>query len=93
MDEFNSLNFKKIFGYLRLSVDKFHENKILAVSGLYCSILEIDIKDKSILKLFKKNNPNIFLFNDEINYYIDKFSKNKIKMIKTKKTFNYNINN
>ena len=75
---------------MRLSVDKFHENKILAISGLYCSILDIDIKDKSILKLFKKNNPNIFLFNDEINYYIDKFSKNKIKMIKTKKTLNYN---
>ena len=90
LDDCNALNYKNIFGYLRLSVDKFHENKILAINGLYCSILDIEIKDKTIMKLFIKNNPNIILFNNEINYYIDKFSKSKMKTFKPKKTLKYN---
>ena len=44
LEDFNSLNYKNIFGYLRLSVDKFHENKILTTSGLNCAILDIEIK-------------------------------------------------
>ena len=94
LDQFNSLNYKNTFGYLRLSVDKFHENKILSLSGLNCAILEIEIKDKSILKLFKINNPNIFMFNNEINYYIYRLSNGKRKSLRTKsKLNNYMPNN
>ena len=85
LDEFSSLNYKNIFGYLRLSVDKFHENKILNISGLICAIFEIEIKDKNNLKLFKINNPNIFMINNEINYYIDKLSNDKKKTYNIKK--------
>ena len=88
LDDFNSLNYKNIFGYLRLSVDKFHENKILSISGLNCAILEVEIKDKSILKLFKINNPNIFMFNNEINYYIYKLTNGKRKSVRTKSKLN-----
>lgn len=88
LDEFNSLNYKNTFGYLRLSVDKFHENKILSVSGLNCAILEVEIKDKSILKLFKINNPNIFMFNNEINYYIYKLTNGKRKSIRSRSRLN-----
>ena len=88
LEDFNSLNYKNIFGYLRLSVDKFHENKILTISGLNCAILDIEIKDKNILKLFRINNPNIFMFNNAINYYIDKLANKKNK-IKAKKTLRY----
>ena len=89
LDEFYSLNYKNIFGYLRLSVDKFHENKILAVSGLNCAILDFDIKDKTILKAFKSNNKNILMYNNEINYYIDKIASKKKKTFKTKKTIKF----
>ena len=89
LDDFYSLNYKNIFGYLRLSVDKFHENKILAISGLNCAILDLDIKDKTILKAFKSNNKNILMFNNEINYYIDKIANKKKKTFKTKKTIKF----
>ena len=95
LEDFYSLNYKNIFGYLRLSVDKFHENKILTISGLNCDILDLEIKDKTIFKAFKSNNKNILMFNHEINYYIDKIA-NKKKTFKTKKTlkfFKLNNNN
>ena len=34
LEEFDALNYKNIFGYLRLTVEKFHEKKILAINGL-----------------------------------------------------------
>jgi len=85
LDDFSSLNRKNIFGYLRLSVDKFHENKILNLSGLNCAILDIEIKDKITMKLFRINNPNILMINNEINYYIDKLSNTKRKTTKIKR--------
>ena len=85
LDDFSSLNRKNIFGYLRLSVDKFHENKILNLSGLSCAILDIEIKDKIIMKLFRINNPNILMINNEINYYIDRLSNIKRKTTKIKR--------
>ena len=81
--DFDSLN--HIFGYLRLSVDKFHENKILNLSGLNCAILDIGINDKVTMKLFGINNPNILMINNEVNYYIDKISNIKNKTNKIKK--------
>ena len=93
LDEFSALNYKNIFGYLRLSVDKFHENKILTVTGLNCAILDIEIKDKNILKMFKSNNKNILMMNNKINYYIDKLSDRKRKIFKPKKTIKFFNNN
>ena len=97
LDEFCALNYKNIFGYLRLSVDKFHENKILAVTGLNCAIFDLELKDKNILRIFKSNNKNILMLNNEINYYIDKLSNKKRKIFKAKKTMrffkNSDINN
>ena len=81
LGEFNVLNSKNIFGYLRLSVDKFHEKKIMTICGLNCAILDLEIKDKNILKIFQLNNPNIFMFNNEINYYIDKLTNKKNKKL------------
>ena len=86
LDDFSSLNYKNIFGYLRLSVDKFQENKILAVTGLNCAILDIEIKDKTILKLFKTFNRNILIFNNEIIYYVDELQNRKRKAYKSKKS-------
>ena len=102
LDDFNTLNYKNIFGYLRLSVDKFHENKILAFTGLNCAILDIEIKDKAILRTFKINNPNILMINNEINYYVDQLISNSKKVGKIRKSVsnvksgnnnNNNINN
>ena len=88
LDDFNTLNYKNIFGYLRLSVDKFHENKILAVSELNCAILDLEIKDKAIMRVFKINNPNILMLNNEINYYVDKLISNSKKIGKIRKSVN-----
>ena len=93
LDEFCALNYKNIFGYLRLSVDKFHENKILAVTGLSCAIFDLELKDKNILRIFKSNNKNILMLNNEINYYIDKLSNKKRKIFKAKKTMRFFKNN
>ena len=71
LEDFDALNYKNIFGYLRLTVEKFHEKNILSIYGLNCSILDIDIKDKNVLRYFKINNPNIIMLNNEIMYYID----------------------
>ena len=85
LEDFSSLNMKNIFGYLRLSVDKFHENKILNLSGLSCVILDIEIKDKINMKLFRINNPNILMINNEVNYYIDRLSNIKRKTTRIKR--------
>ena len=71
LEDFDALNSKTIFGYLRLTPEKFHEKNILSICGLNCSILDIDIKDKNVLRYFKINNPNIMMLNNEIIYYID----------------------
>ena len=85
LDDFSSLNKKNIFGYLRLSMDKFQENKILNLSGLSCAILDIEIKDRITMKLFRINNPNILMINNEIIYYIDRLSNIKRKTTKIKR--------
>ena len=87
LEEFEALNIKNIFGYLRLTVESFHEKKILAINGLNCSILDLDINDKAILRLFKLNNPNIMMLNNEILYYIDFLIEAEIKT-KTKRMYN-----
>ena len=87
LEEFDALNYKNIFGYLRLTIEKFNEKKILVVNGLVCSILDIDIKDKTILKLFKLNNPNILMLNNQILYYVDFLIEKEVKR-KTKRMSN-----
>ena len=72
LEDITVLNYKNTFGYLRLSIEKFNEKKVLNVIGLCCGIFEIDIKEKSIIKLFKNNNSEICIFNNEISYFIDK---------------------
>ena len=69
--EFSALNDKNIFGYLRLTVEKFNEKKVLSIKGLNCIILDLDINDKKTLKNFKLNNPNIIMLNNEVMYYVD----------------------
>ena len=72
LDDIEILNSKKIFGYLKLSLEKYSEKKILNINGLYCGIIELDLEDKSLLSLFKNNNPFIGLFNNKVNYFYDK---------------------
>ena len=79
LENFNALNNKNIFGYLRLTVEKFHEKKILVIKGLICTILDIDIEDKAILKLFKINNPNIIMLNNQVLYYVDFLIESEVK--------------
>ena len=43
LENFEALNNKNIFGYLRLIVKNFYEKKLLSINGLNCSILKIDI--------------------------------------------------
>ena len=72
IDDFTPLNKKNIFGYLRLSIDRFTENKILQINGLTIAIFDIEIKDIQLIKNIVYNNPNIIMINNNINYIIDK---------------------
>ena len=83
LEDFDALNYKNIFLYLRLSAEKYNENKILNIMGLNCGIFEMEIKDKNVLRLFKHNNKHICLFNNEVNYYVDKI-KNEERRIAAK---------
>ena len=87
IEELAALNNKNIFGYLRLSIEFFNEKKILNIFNLICGILDIDLKDKNIIKLFSINNHHICLVNNEINYMIDKIKneENKLKNYKRRK--------
>ena len=87
LEEFEALNYKNIFGYLRLTVDNFHEKKILAISGLNCSILDFYIEDKTILRIFKINNPNIMMLNNEILYHVNFLIESETKK-KTRRMYN-----
>ena len=92
--DFNGLNDKNIFGYLRLTVEKFNEKKVLSIKGLNCIILDFDIKDKNTLKYFKLNNPNIIMLNNEIIYYVDILKDAEIrKGTKRMRTIKRNVMN
>ena len=79
IDDFTPLNKKNIFGYLRLSIDRFTENKILQINGLTIAIFDIEIKDIQLIKNIVYNNPNIIMINNNINYIIDKIISKKQK--------------
>ena len=100
LDIFDALNYKNTFVYLRFSVEKFNENKLLNIMGLNCIILDLEIKDKNILRIFKNNNINICLYSNEINYYLEKViyeEKRKANQLKKfqrkqiKEIINYNF--
>ena len=72
IDDFSPLNIKNIFGYIRLSIDHFNENKVLQIKGLTTVIFDIELKDTQLIKNIVYNNPNIIMINQNINYIIDK---------------------
>ena len=84
LEELTALNYKNIFGYLRLSVELFNEKKLLNIFDLQCGILEIDIKDKVIFTIFNGNNHHICMMNNEVNYLIDKIKYEEFKAQKRK---------
>ena len=72
IDDFTPLNKKNIFGYIRLSIDHFNENKILQINGLTTVIFDVDLNETQLIKNIIYNNPKIIMLNNEINYIIDK---------------------
>ena len=68
IEDFEPLNRKNIFGFLHISVEHFNEKKILQVKRLSVGIMRLDIEEKSYIKLFLNNNPNIIVLNNEVIY-------------------------
>ena len=87
LEDLTALNNKNIFGYLRLSIEKYNEKKILNIRDLHCGILDIEIKQKKYLKIFNTNNNHICVLNGQIQYFIDiiKRIKEKTKINSLKK--------
>ena len=79
LEDFDALNYKNIFGYLRLTVESFHEKKVLSIKGLNCIILDLDINDKNILRSFKLKNPNVIMMNNEVIYYVDILKESEMR--------------
>ena len=88
LEDLTALNNKNIFGYLRLSIEKYNEKKILNIRDLHCGILDIEIKQKKYLKIFNTNNNHICMLNGQIQYFIDIIKrieeKTKINSLKKK---------
>ena len=80
LEEFNALNNKNLFGYLRLSIELFNEKKVLNIFDLKCGILDIDLKDKNTMRIFNMNNNHISMINNEVIYIIDKIKNEEIKI-------------
>ena len=89
LDEIDSLNYKNIFGYLKLSLERYSEKKILDIYGLYCGIFELKLNDESLLTLFKNNNPFICSFNNKINYFYDKVLADEEKDTRRKRRYSF----
>ena len=85
IESIEALNYKNIFGYLKFSLERFNEKKMLNIMGLYCGILEVNLHDKVIFSMFKSKNPDICLFNNEINYFIEKVKLDETKNEKIKR--------
>ena len=87
LEELTALNNKNIFGYLRLSIEKYNEKKILNIKDLNCGILDIEINQKKYLKIFNTNNNHICMLNGQIQYFIDiiKRIEEKVKINSLKK--------
>ena len=89
LEDIETLNIKNVFGYLKLSLERYSEKKILNVNGLYCGILELYLNDESLLTLFKNNNPFICLFNNRINYFYDKVISDEEKDSKRTRRYSF----
>lgn len=79
IEDFEPLNTKNIFGFLHISVEHFNEKKILQVRKLSVGIMKLDIEDKSYIKPFLNNNPNIIVLNNELIYLIDSLGLREAK--------------
>ena len=93
LDDIDTLNYKNIFGYLKLSLERYSEKKILNINGLYCGIFELQLNDESLLTLFRNNNPFICLFNNKVNYFYDKVLSDEEKLSKSKRRYSFKIYN
>ena len=87
LEDLTALNFKNIFGYLRLSIELYNEKKILNIYDLQCGILDIELKHSKYLKVFNMHNNHIIMINNEIQFFIDtiRSMEEKIKIDNLKK--------
>lgn len=74
IDNYEPLNSINCLGFLGLSVEKYHEKKVLVLRKLYLGIIELNFDDYN-KKLFLSNNPNIIKFNEELQYYHEKINQ------------------
>lgn len=89
LEDIEALNIKKIFGYLKLSFERYSERKLLNINGLFCGIFELYLYDESLLALFQNNNPFIILFNNKINYFYDKVLSDEQKYSKCTRRYSF----
>ena len=93
LDDIDILNYKNIFGYLKLSLERYTEKKILNINGLFCGIFELQLKDESLLSLFRNNNPFICLFNNKVNYFYDKVLSDEEKLSRSTRRYSFRLFN
>ena len=89
LEDIEILNTKNIFGYLKFSLERYSEKKILNIKGLYCGIFELYLNDESLLPIFINNNPFICLFNNKVNYFYDKVLSDEEKDSKQKRRYSF----
>lgn len=78
IEDFQPLNIKSSFGYLKFTIGQFVEKRLLLLKGMTIGILDIDIINRSLFKQVLFNNPNIIVLNQEIIYFYDKFLQNEV---------------
>jgi hypothetical protein len=68
IDNYDTLNITNTLGFLGLSVERYHEKKVLSLRRMNIGIINLNL-DENDRKHFLSNNPNIIRYNDQILYF------------------------
>jgi hypothetical protein len=98
IDNYDILNITNILGFLALSVERYHEKKVLSLRKMNIGIINLNLDDND-KKVFLSNNPNIIRYNDQILYFYERLypttsSNNSSNITSPLKipTYSYNSN-
>jgi hypothetical protein len=68
IEDYDKLSVLSYIGFLGVSFKKYQENYLMNIRKLSIGIVELQVEDKEMEKIFLQNNPNILMFNEELIY-------------------------
>jgi hypothetical protein len=75
IDNYDTLNITNTLGFLGLSVERYHEKKVLSLRRMNIGIINLNLEEND-RRNFLSNNPNIIRYNNQILYFHERLYPN-----------------